>query len=59
MENLTIREMRIAGVSIAATIAALLVAETGGAWSLNIIRAALALSALAFVVFADRLRPQR
>ena len=58
MDYLSIREMRIAGMSIGATLAALLVAETGGSLSLNIIRAALAVLALAFVLFADRLRPQ-
>jgi hypothetical protein len=56
MDFLTIREMRICGISIATTIVALIVAQTGGSWSLNFTRAALAGLGLVLVLFAEKLR---
>jgi hypothetical protein len=58
MDGLTIREMRIAGISIATTVIALSFANVGGQGSLNLIRVLLAVLALALVVCAGRLRPQ-
>jgi hypothetical protein len=58
MDGLTIREMRISGISIATTVIALSFANVGGNGSFNIIRILLSLLALGLVVCAGRLRPQ-
>ena len=58
MDGLTIREMRIAGISIATTVIALSFAAIGGPSSFPLVRAMLALLALGLVVWAGRLRPQ-
>jgi hypothetical protein len=58
MDGLTIREMRIAGISIATTVIALSFADIGGHSSFNVIRVLLALLALGLVVCAGQLRPQ-
>ncbi len=56
MDYLTSREMRIAGMSIAATVIALTVVEMlGGNWSVNVLRALLAACGLLLVLFAKRL----
>jgi hypothetical protein len=58
MDYLTSREMRIAGMSIAATVIALTVVEMlGGDWSVNVLRALLAACGMSLVLFAERLRP--
>jgi hypothetical protein len=54
MDGLTLREMRIAGLSMSATIVALGVAEGGGSASFGAIRIAIALLGLALVLFARR-----
>jgi hypothetical protein len=57
MDYLTSREMRIAGLSIGATVIALTVVEMlGGDWSENVLQALLAASGLFLVLFAERLR---
>jgi hypothetical protein len=58
MDGFTIREMRIAGISIATTIAALGFAEIGGHGSFNVVRVALAVLGLGLVLWAGRLHPQ-
>ncbi|HLW91599.1 MAG TPA: hypothetical protein VKS78_09895 [Roseiarcus sp.] len=52
MDFLTLREMRIAGISISATIIALNVAEGGGSASFSAIRIGLAALGLLLVLFA-------
>jgi hypothetical protein len=52
MDGLTQREMRIAGISMSATIIALNVAEGGGAASFSAIRIGLAVLGLLLVLFA-------
>ena len=54
MDGLTLREMRIAGLSMSATIVALGVAEGGGPGSFGVIRIAIAVLGLALVLFARR-----
>jgi hypothetical protein len=58
MDGFTIREMRIAGISIATTVVALSFGETGGHSSFNVVRVALAVLGLGLVLWAGRLRPQ-
>jgi hypothetical protein len=58
MDSFTRREMRIAGLSISATIVALGVAETGGYGAFSAIRIALAVLGLGLVLFAGRLSLQ-
>jgi hypothetical protein len=58
MDGFTIREMRIAGIAIAATVIALSFAQSGGHGAFDLIRVLLAVLALGLVVWAGRLRPQ-
>ena len=58
MDWLTLREMRIAGISIAATVVALSFAETGGYGSFYTIRIALAALGLGLVLFAGKIARQ-
>jgi hypothetical protein len=53
MDGLTVREMRIAGISIATTVMALSFAQTGGPWAFHVIRLALAALGLGMVVIAS------
>jgi hypothetical protein len=53
MDGLTVREMRIAGISIATTVVALSFAQGGGPWAFHVIRLALAALGLGLVVIAS------
>jgi pilus assembly protein Flp/PilA len=55
MDWLTLREMRIAGISIATTVIALSFAETGGQGPFNTIRIMLAALSLGLVLFAGKI----
>jgi hypothetical protein len=58
MDNLTIREMRIAGITIATTVIALSFAEIDGHASFNFLRVVLALLALGLVLWSGRYNAQ-
>jgi hypothetical protein len=53
MDGFTVREMRIAGISIATTVVALSFAQGGGPWAFHVIRLALAALGLGLVLVAS------